>query len=303
MKHNLKKWYIPLFLILILVGEWGTVLLLKGTPKVIAWWLIHCTSLIGIIAVITSIILIIKNTVKHKKITTSLITLILGVVMSWPIGWFLGIGQIAYPADINTTKPSVQIRLPLEEETIVGWGGDRLETNYHVTVPVQRWAYDLLIAPAGIGSNKLEDYGIFGKDLIAPASGIVISAYDDDSDMTPGNIDHAYKGNHIYIQLDETGTYLVMEHLMQNSILVEEGQHIQEGMVIAKVGNSGNSSEPHLHIHHQKQNPATTSLFLSEGLPLYFRDITGSPMPLGGVHVQDGKDVPIGDIISPITAN
>lgn len=68
-------------------------------------------------------------------------------------------------------------------------------------------------------------------------------------------------GNHIYLRLDETGTFLVLAHLKKGSIKVKEGQHVNEGEFLAQVGNSGSSSEPHLHIHHQRQDPSKVSIF------------------------------------------
>ncbi len=50
---------------------------------------------------------------------------------------------------------------------------------------------------------------------------------------------------------------------------------------------------------HQRQDPSKTSMFLSEGLPLYFREIEGTAMPNGWGHLKDGKESPIGDVISP----
>ncbi len=209
---------------------------------------------------------------------------------------------MAYPTNVNLVEPSVTISLPMQETTIVGWGGDKLENNYHVMVPMERWAYDLLIEPAGMGSKHLEDYGIYGKEVIAPASGTIIGVKNSEQDITPGSPNEAETmlGNHIFIQLEETGTYLVLAHLKKNSVLVEEGQYIDKGTVIGKVGNSGNSSEPHLHIHHQRENPLTTHILLSEGLPLYFESEEGPVMPNGGIRVEEGRDMPIGDRISPM---
>lgn len=304
-KNNKKRirWMIPLALMLIVIGGWGTIFLSKGRPKIIAWWFIQIISLIGISAIVITIIIIVKDICKYKKVTLlKVITLLIFFFVAWPASWYLGLTQIAYPVDVNTIEPSITISLPFKETAIVGWGGDKLENNYHVTVPGERWAYDLLMEPAGIGSNKLKNYGIYGKEVIAPASGIVVSILNSEPDITPGIPDEtsSLTGNHIFMRLDETGTYLVLAHLMKDSILVEEGQHIKEGMVIAKVGNSGNSSEPHLHIHHQRENPATTHILLSEGLPLYFKCSKGQTMPNGGVRVENGRDIPIGDRIVPI---
>ena len=69
-------------------------------------------------------------------------------------------------------------------------------------------------------------------------------------------------------------------------IKVKEGQHVNEGFVLAQVGNSGSSSEPHLHIHHQRENPSEVSMFYTEGLPLYFRTKKGALMPERGTYVK-----------------
>ncbi|WP_246183433.1 response regulator transcription factor [Paenibacillus methanolicus] len=58
---------------------------------------------------------------------------------------------------------------------------------------------------------------------------------------------------------------------------------------------------PHLHLHHQRQDPTTTSMYVTEGLPLYFRDVEGPRMPLGGVAAKDGKEVLAGDRVAPST--
>jgi len=233
---------------------------------------------------------------------TIIFIFVLSIVGAWPACWFVGIGQIAYPADVHSATPKATIRLPLNQTALVGWGGNRLETNYHAWAPNQRWAYDFLVPPAGIKSSKLEDYGIYGAEVVAPASGTVISINTDEPDLKPGTDDFdSMAGNHIYLRLDETGTYLILAHLKRGSVRVKGGQHVTEGAIIAQVGNSGNSSEPHLHIHHQRQDPSKTSMFLSEGLPLYFRDIDGHAMPEGGIREKNGNAVPIGDVISPLT--
>ncbi len=93
-------------------------------------------------------------------------------------------------------------------------------------------------------------------------------------------------GNHIYLRLDESGTFLILAHLKKGSIKVREGQHVDEGEVLAQVGNSGSSSEPHLHIHHQRQDLSNTSMFITEGLPLYFRTEKGVVMPERGTYIS-----------------
>ncbi|MEB3054848.1 M23 family metallopeptidase [Bacillus pseudomycoides] len=297
-----KKIILTIFVAILLIG-WSLIYVARGIVSIFAWWGIQAFSFFSIVIFIITMTTIIWILFSRRRIDKTIIfILILSVAGAWPAGWFVGIGQIAYPADVHSATPKATIRLPLNQTALVGWGGNRLETNYHAWAPNQRWAYDFLVPPAGIKSSKLEDYGIYGAEVVAPASGTVISINTDEPDLKPGTDDFdSMAGNHIYFRLDETGTYLILAHLKRGSVLVKEGQHINEGTVVAKVGNSGNSSEPHLHIHHQRQDPSKTSMFLSEGLPLYFRDIDGHAMPEGGIRVKNGNAVPIGDVISPLT--
>lgn len=136
-------------------------------------------------------------------------------------------------------------------------------------------------------SNKLEDYGVYGAKVMAPASGTVVSINNNEQDLVPGSENfQSMAGNHIYLRVDETGTFLILAHLKKGSINVREGQHVNEGEFLAQVGNSGSSSEPHLHIHHQRQDPSKVSMFLAEGLPLYFQTEKGAMMPERGTYIR-----------------
>jgi murein DD-endopeptidase MepM/ murein hydrolase activator NlpD len=131
---------------------------------------------------------------------------------------------------------------------------------------------------------------------------VVVSAHDGEPDMTPGILSNnleAPTGNHVFLQL-ETGTYLVIAHLKQGSLTVKTGETVQEGQIIGQCGNSGNTSEPHIHIHHQRQDPTVYPLNFAEGLPLYFRDHDGQRMPVGGVRIEGDKAIATGDLVRHI---
>ncbi|SCC16694.1 M23 family metallopeptidase [Bacillus mycoides] len=268
-------------LVAFLITSWSVVYLANGVISVIVWWSIQAFSLVSIVILIGSVLLFIWKGIFRKQIDRTLLLIVLfSIIGAWPVGWFANVGGLAYPADVHSMSPKIVVRFPLNERALVGWGGDRLETNYHVIKPNERWAYDILIPPAEVKSSKLEDYGIYGAKVMAPASGTVVSVNNDEKDLVPGSDDfQSMAGNHIYLRLDETGTFLFLAHLKKGSIKVKEGQHVNEGEVLAQVGNSGSSSEPHLHIHHQRQDPSNTSMFLTEGLPLYFRTEKGAMMP------------------------
>lgn len=73
-------------------------------------------------------------------------------------------------------------------------------------------------------------------------------------------------GNYVMIQGEE-GYIVFLAHLRNQSILVTEGEYVRQGQVIGKVGNSGNSTMPHLHINlfDQMENP-----FKAKVLPFVF---------------------------------
>ncbi|EJQ10029.1 M23 family peptidase [Bacillus cereus] len=282
------KKYVLIILVAFLITSWSVVYLANGVMSVIVWWSIQAFSLVSIVVLIGSVLLFVWKGIFRKRIDRTLLFIVLfSIIGAWPLGWYVNIGGLAYPADVHSVTLKVVVRFPLNERALVGWGGDRLETNYHVIKPNERWAYDILIPPAEVKSSKLEDYGIYGTDVLAPASGTVVSINNDEKDVVPGSDDfQSMAGNHIYLRLDESGTFLILAHLKKKSIKVREGQHVNEGEVLAQVGNSGSSSEPHLHIHHQRQDPSKVSIFLSEGLPLYFRTEKGVIMPEKGEYIK-----------------
>ncbi len=57
---------------------------------------------------------------------------------------------------------------------------------------------------------------------------------------------HRIFGNHVVLDLGN-GTYAAYAHLRRGSLTVREGDRVRAGQLIARCGNSGNSSEPHLH--------------------------------------------------------
>ncbi|PET30242.1 peptidase M24 [Bacillus anthracis] len=282
------KKFLLVIIVSFLIISWILVYVANGVTSVFVWWSIQAFSFISVFLLVGSVIIFFLKGIFRERIDRTLFLIILfSIIGAWPVGWFANIGRIAYPADIQSMSPKAVVRFPLNERALIGWGGDRLETNYHVIKPNERWAYDILIPPAEVKSNKLEDYGVYGAKVMAPASGTVVSINNNEQDLVPGSENfQSMVGNHIYLRVDETGTFLILAHLKKGSINVREGQHVNEGEFLAQVGNSGSSSEPHLHIHHQRQDPSKVSMFLAEGLPLYFQTEKGAMMPERGTYIR-----------------
>ncbi|MNK21896.1 putative peptidase [compost metagenome] len=299
------RYALALLLMIVIMAGWCTVFFVRGLIGAAAWWFMIGFSFVGIAIGVVSVIVLIRHIwLKRSVKRLWFLVLVLSFVAASPIGVLLGIWPAAYSADMDSAKPNATVRLPFREAAITGWGGDDLKHNQHALWPMERWAYDFMMGPALTGSKRLEDYGIFGADVLAPASGTIVGVYDEEEDQRPGNEDYkTMQGNYVYLKMDSTGTYLVMAHLKQGSVTVKEGQHVNEGDLLAQAGNSGASSEPHLHLHHQRQDPSKASMFLTEGLPLFVRDVKGPSMPKGGVEVIGGRKVLIGDVLTPLEAS
>lgn len=282
----IMRWAPPCIFVLVLLPSWA--LFFSGGMRAVAGWVALVTA--GQILVPLSALALLAYGIWKRRFSRPMqITCVLALLALWPGLWGFGILTIAFPFDLETSRPAATVRLPSDEVLRVGWGGDRLATNYHAFTPDQRWAYDLLIEPALHGSERLEDYGCYGTPVVAPVSARVHHAQDGAPDEIPGKVSMNFKnpvGNAVMLEL-QTGTYLVIAHLKPNSVLVKAGDDVAEGDRIGECGNSGNTSEPHIHIHHQRQDPKDRPVNLSEGLPLYFRDHDGDPMPEGGLEKRD----------------
>lgn len=102
---------------------------------------------------------------------------------------------------------------------------------------------------------KNESYYAYGDDALAVADGIVVATKDGIPQNVPGATSRAVPitletvgGNHVVIDLGP-GRYAFYAHLQPGSLRVKVGDRVKRGQVIGLVGNSGNSTEPHLHFH------------------------------------------------------
>lgn len=288
--------WLPLLMILLTAILFGGLLLVNGMVKITAWYLLQLV--VPAIGLVGLIFVLIRALVRKRLDGVSKTTGLAGLLALAPA--LMMIFPPTFPASLEHTQPAITVRLPSDQPLRVAWGGDSRKVNQHVSVPDQRWAYDFLIEPYLSGSQNLSDYGCYGTPVVAPVAGLVSSAHDGEPDISPDQAAVNYDaptGNYVVIRLDETGTYLVIAHLKPGSVAVAAGQRVEEGQVIGQCGNSGNTSEPHIHIHHQRQDPAQFPINFAEGLPLYFRDHTGAPMPQGGLQITAGVPTAAGDLI------
>lgn len=177
---------------------------------------------------------------------------------------------IPYPSSHNDSPSRVRFRVPLDGPVTVFWGGRWPINNYHAIAPDQCRAYDLLVTKQDEscqGDGKLlEDYYCYGLPVLAPADGTVRSVVDGHPNMPPGQLGgRSAGGNQLVIEV-APGEFLFLCHMQPGSFTVKPGDRVETGQILGRVGNSGNTSEPHLHIHLQ-DTPKDT---FGEGIPLYF---------------------------------
>jgi murein DD-endopeptidase MepM/ murein hydrolase activator NlpD len=139
----------------------------------------------------------------------------------------------------------------------------------------QRFAIDwLLIGANGDTSHddvtKLENWWGYGEPILAAADGEVtrvVDAYPDNPPRTtppPVTVDNI-AGNHVIIRF-ASNRYVMCAHLKHGSVRVKEGQRVKKGEQIAELGNSGNTTGPHVHFEVMDANSAIAA----EGEPWIF---------------------------------
>ncbi|WP_370088448.1 peptidoglycan DD-metalloendopeptidase family protein [Ekhidna sp.] len=153
-------------------------------------------------------------------------------------------------------RNSTSLILPFKDEWTVFWGGETKEQNYHVDYPNQKGAFDLIITDKNGKSFKgdgktNEDYYAFGKELIAPCDGEIVLVVDGVKDNKPGELNPTYVPGNTVIIKTEKDEFFFFAHFKQNSIVLKQGDKVKQGDLLGLCGNSGNSSEPHLHFHLQ----------------------------------------------------
>ena len=170
---------------------------------------------------------------------------------------------------------AVELGYPLREGIYyVGGGGANRWINAHNAFPPQDYAIDVVRLNAfgnramGINPEALTDYAIFGNRIHAPCSGQIIVAEDGHIDnMPPARDTTSLAGNHVVIACK--GVEVLMAHMKEGSVTVEAGEEVVEGFVLGEVGNSGHSSQPHLHMHAERGGEAGVILN-GEGVPMRF---------------------------------
>jgi murein DD-endopeptidase MepM/ murein hydrolase activator NlpD len=206
-------------------------------------------------------------------------------------GFFVRSPDRALPSKYLEYETKTSLQLPFEGTWFTMWGGRILRENRHAASRDQRFAYDFVMMGA-LGTRKAEGttndaYACYAQPIRAPGSGTVVGRADSVPDNVPGVMNGAKPlGN--YVILDHgNGEFSVLAHLKPGSLAVRVGQQVEAGQLLGLCGNSGNSSEPHLHYHLQN-GPMPLR---GDGLPAQFLDYVANGVAVPRGEPRQGQQV------------
>ncbi len=101
--------------------------------------------------------------------------------------------------------------------------------------------------------SDVHNYDSYGADIIAVADGTVVATLNDLDDQKPGTLPDPktitlqnVDGNHVVLDLGN-GVFAFYAHMQKGSVRVASGERLKRGQVLGRLGNTGNTSAPHLH--------------------------------------------------------
>lgn len=144
-----------------------------------------------------------------------------------------------------------------------------------------------------LGAEPNERFHAFGRPILAPADGVVRTVHDGEPDhvarrspvtLVPYLATQASRarggaaalaGNHVVVELAGGGRFVVLAHLLRSSVRVRPGDRVRVGQHLGDCGNSGNSTQPHLHL----QVMDGLDPFKAHGVPMVFRSFRAWTRP------------------------
>lgn len=232
------------------------------------------------------------------------------------------------PPSPGSTTPQIVISLPFTGRWLARNSPARRVPSHGADVLGERYAIDFI----GVNDRRRtadrrdwrtflateppERYFAFGQPILAPVDGVVVDVHD-------GEIDHegrrsqlalvpyalgqvgrlrrgvgSVAGNYMVIELSDGGAFVALAHLRAGSIQVTAGERVTTGRQVAECGNSGNSTQPHVHV----QVMDSRDLSVAQGLPLAFRQFREWPRGAHDFLVRESGIPNEGAVVEPLLA-
>jgi hypothetical protein len=209
---------------------------------------------------------------RHRRATV--LNLVMTAFCTGMLGWALSGYRLP-------EKPAIDLASPLKNGNFfVINGGYSILINPHMKTihreslsayRAQSYALDIVQTDwlgrraAGWRPADPARYHIFDEPVFAPCTGAVTRIEDRLPDQAPSDGDPRHPAGN-FVLLECTDAFVLLAHLKHASITVRPGDQVQTGDPVGRVGNSGLSLEPHLHLHAQGR-PQAENFLSSEPLP------------------------------------
>jgi hypothetical protein len=197
----------------------------------------------------------------------------------------------------RAVTPTVTLALPFTGRWLVRNSPARRVPSHGVDLFGERYAIDFVGVDSHRRTADRRDWRTvfateppdrffgYGRPILAPADGVVVDAHDGETDhearrsqlaLVPYAVGQAARvrqgvsavaGNHVTIALNGGAGFVALVHLRAGSLRVVVGEEVTTGKPLAECGNSGNSTQPHVHV----QVMDSRDLTVAQGIPLQFR--------------------------------
>ncbi|WP_448611314.1 M23 family metallopeptidase [Geodermatophilus sp. URMC 60] len=234
----------------------------------------------------------------------------------------------AEPPARDRDAQGVEISLPFAGRWLARNSPARRVPSHGTDLFGERYAIDFVGVddrhrPAGtrdwrtlVATEPPERFVAFGRPVRAPGDGTVVHVHDAEPDhearrsqlsLVPYALGQAGRlrrgagaaaGNHVVVHLLGSGAFVLLAHLQLGSVRVSPGQEVVDGQEIARCGNSGNSTQPHVHL--QVMDGADP--FVAHGLPMTFRHFREWPAGGRQPRVRERGMPGEGAVVEPVPA-
>jgi hypothetical protein len=168
-----------------------------------------------------------------------------------------------------------------------------------------------------LATEPPERYFAFGRPILAPADGTVVDVHDGETDhvgrrsqlsLVPYALGQAARlrqgvraiaGNYVVIALPSGGAFVALVHLRAGSVLVAIGEEVMTGQPLGQCGNSGNSTQPHVHV----QVMDNLDLSIARGVPMAFRRFREWPRGAKQSKITESGLPGEGAVVEPLPAD
>lgn len=159
-----------------------------------------------------------------------------------------------------------------------------------------------------------ERFVAFGRPILAPVGGVVVEVHDGERDhearrsqlaLVPYALGQASRlrqgvgavaGNYLTIEHRGGGVFVALVHLRAGSMRVRVGDEVVVGQQLAECGNSGNSTQPHVHV----QAMGGADVGVARGVPIVFRDFREWPRGSRYFHDRESGLPGEGAVVEPL---